>query len=92
MADEIRYFVFKANIPVCDDSMLLDWSKNCQDKVPVGHGDYRWGKMLHDHLFVKNYKSMLEDLLKELRSLREELNELKKEKENEGLFKWYMKL
>jgi len=57
---ELKYFVFKANVPLKDTSEMLDWTKSCQGKTPLGHNDYRWGKILHDHLFVKNFKNELE--------------------------------
>jgi len=60
----LKYFVFKANVPLDDSEEMLEWTKNCQEKTPIGHGDYRWGKILHDHLFVQTFKEELE-LLKE---------------------------
>ena len=84
MTDEIKYFVFKANVPLDDHEHMLSWTKSCQAKVPVGHGDYRWGKILNDHLFVERYKPTLDALTDEIKALREELQ---KEKNSGGLFK-----
>ena len=57
----LKYFVFKANVPMDDHEAMLDWTLSCQAHAPQGFGDYRWGKVLHDHMFVKNFKKeMLE--------------------------------
>ena len=60
--DEVSYFVFKANVPLDDSEEMLEWTKNCQAKIPGGHGDYRWGKILHDHQFVHTFESELKKL------------------------------
>lgn len=71
-----------ANVPLGDAELMVDWNKSCQAKVPIGHGDYRWGKMLSDHLYVKNFKDLLEKIDVKLDKLVEQ-----KEKSNDDLFK-----
>ena len=73
---------------------MLDWTKNCQNKVPSGHGDYRWGKILHDHLFVKNLKAELQNvqenqdtILELVGSIIKKLDSKKLDEENSDLFK-----
>ena len=57
-----QYYVFKANVPFNDTEEMSCWNKSCQSKLPEGHNDYRWGKMISDHLFVKNFKKHIMDL------------------------------
>ena len=83
---EIDRFLFKAYVPLDDDKHMLDWTQSCQAKVPVGHGDYRWGKILHDHLFVKNFREKLDELTKSLTEIKELITE--KKNTGDGLFKW----
>lgn len=91
MTEEIRYFVFKANVPLKDDKDMLDWDKSCKGKSPEGHDDYRWGKMMHDHYFTKNFRPILVQLGERLAKIESKLDELSKKKEeasaNDGLFK-----
>ena len=76
--EETQYFVFKANVPLNDSEEMLDWTKNCQAKTPKGHSDYRWGKILHDHLFVKKFQRELQDLKDTQDSILELLKEITK--------------
>jgi hypothetical protein len=76
-----------------DSEAMLDWTKNCQEKEPHGHGDYRWGKILHDHLFVKRFQRELQDLkdtqdtvLELLRKVIKTLETKEIKDENDDLF------
>ena len=95
---DTKYFVFKANMPLDDYELLKDWNNSCEAKVPVGHGDYRWGKILHDHLYVKHHKEAMTQLAGEVRVLREQVTTLigmiskltegkKKDDDHKGLMK-----
>lgn len=88
--EDNKYFVFKANVPLDDSAHMLAWTKSCQDKTPVGHNNYRWGKMLHDHLFVIRFKEELDQIKKSqaeiIRLLTEERSRPGKEKTYDGLF------
>lgn len=85
--DELKYFRFVANIPFEDDKLLYDWNKNCQDRVPKGHNNYRWGKIIHDHLFVERFKERLDSIEEKLNSIIKKLEQKKEESENSDLFK-----
>jgi len=91
---DTQYFVFKANIPLKNSEEMLDWNKSCQDETPVGHSDYRWGKILHDHLFVKNFQDELkklqenqENMFALLREMIEKLDTKEIKDKNSDLFK-----
>ena len=58
----LKYFVFKANVPIDDWEGMHDWTLSVQAPAPMGFNDYRWGKVLHDHMFVKNFKKELLEL------------------------------
>ena len=83
-------FVLKASIPLADGAFLKDWNDSCQAELPLGFKDYRWGKMLYDHLFVRNFGQALDDMRTELKSLSAEVHmlreELKKKEESSGTF------
>lgn len=90
-------YVFKASVPIKDGELLKDWNDNCTSDSPIGFNDYRWGKMLHDHMFAKQYKIILTTLIDQINNLSSKIEELeshilalKKEdvkKENSDLLK-----
>ena len=49
-----QVYVFKTNVPLKFAEELKDWNDNCKTASPNGFDDYRWGKMMYDHYFVKN--------------------------------------
>mgnify|MGYP001594967112 CR=1 FL=1 len=91
LRDEIdlpMHFVIKANVPVEDGFLFKEWDESCSAKAPVGFGDYRWGKILHDHLFVAKFKQRLEAIDKQLEEIKELLTVKKQnEDDNAGLMK-----
>ena len=90
-----QVFVFKANIPVEDANLLMDWDIICTQKEPIGFDSYRWKKIWHDHYFVKTYKYQIDEItnsIKELQSQMVKVLELletktKQKDDNSDLFK-----
>jgi len=89
-----QVYVFKTNVPLKFAEELKDWNDLCRAKAPVGFDDYRWGKMMYDHYFVKNYKPLMElmiqkieDLSDKIDFLNKKLNDKKVDDANKDLFK-----
>jgi len=71
--DKDLVYVIKSNVPFADLEIFQDWNKVCKQKSPEGFDDYRWGKIKYDHLFTKNFKSILEKLIEEMNTINEQL-------------------
>ncbi len=89
-----KVYVFKTNVPLQFAEELRDWNNVCKNKAPDGFEDYRWGKMMYDHYFVKNYKPMLELLIEKIENLSDKIDFLNQKidakkinDENKDLFK-----
>jgi len=73
-----QVYVFKTNVPLKFAEELKDWNDTCRAKAPDGFEDYRWGKMMYDHYFVKNFKPLLETMISEVKELRDAVEFLSK--------------
>jgi len=89
-----QVYVFKTNVPLKFAEELKDWNDVCKAKSPNGFDDYRWGKMMYDHYFVKNYKPLIELMIQKIEDLgdkidflNKKLNEKKVDDANKDLFK-----
>ena len=89
-----QVYVFKTNVPLKFAEQLKDWNDTCREKAPYGFDDYRWGKMMYDHYFVKNFKPILEKLIESVEELKDRIDFLqqaldnkKLNEENKDLFK-----
>lgn len=87
-------YVIKANVPYADYEIMMDWNVVCEAKSPEGFDDYRWGKIKYDHMFVKNFKPLMSQIIDELHTIAERLDNIEKklidkeiENGTKGLFK-----
>jgi hypothetical protein len=73
--EELKTWVFKAYIPISDKDaeIMMDWTQSCQGKPPLGFNNYRWHKISHDHLFVKQFKGILEEIQTDIKDIKEKL-------------------
>lgn len=69
-----KIYVFKTNVPLKFAEELKDWNDVCKRKAPDGFDDYRWGKMMYDHYFVKNYKPLIELLIQKVEELSDKID------------------
>jgi len=79
MTDEVTYKVgdkyyikMTVNIPIADQIQLHKWTISCQAKEPIGYNDYRWGKILSDHLFRVEFGDKLQEIINRLKALEEQ--------------------
>ncbi len=69
-----QVYVFKTNVPMKFADELKDWNEICKTKAPLGFDDYRWGKMMYDHYFVKNFKPVMEAMIESIKDLQDKID------------------
>ena len=80
-----QVYVFKTNVPMKYAEELRDWNNICKLKAPNGFEDYRWGKMMYDHYFVKNYKPVMESMIETIKELSDKIEFLTKALSNKNV-------
>lgn len=85
--DDTESFCLKAYVPLGDSELLRDWNAVCQPKPPKGFGDYRWHKIVHDHLFVKEFGKKLDELSLAVEDLKTLIVEMNAKDSSKGLMK-----